>query len=69
MSIHNNSQSLSLIFDLKTGLNTRNTTEWLGPFDSGETQTSTHSWSEKGTYTVKPRLVIPMMVVKATGKH
>jgi len=32
-----------------------NTTGWLGPFDSGETQTLTHSWSEKGTYTVKAK--------------
>ena len=55
MSIHNNSQSLSLIFDLKTGLNTRNTTGWLGSFNFGETQILTHSWSEKGTYTVKAK--------------
>jgi outer membrane protein assembly factor BamB len=32
-----------------------NTTGWLGPFDSGETQTLIHSWSEKGTYTVKAK--------------
>jgi outer membrane protein assembly factor BamB len=32
-----------------------NTAGWLGPFDSGETQTLTHSWSEKGTYTVKAK--------------
>ena len=32
-----------------------NNTGWLGPFDSGETLTLTHSWSEKGTYTVKAK--------------
>jgi agmatine/peptidylarginine deiminase len=29
------------------------TSEWLGPFTSGETATATHVWEEKGTYTVK----------------
>lgn len=29
------------------------TTEWIGPFASGTQATTTHSWSEEGTYTVK----------------
>ncbi len=29
------------------------TTEWIGPFISGAVATTTHSWSEQGTYTVK----------------
>lgn len=29
------------------------TTEWIGPFTSGTQATTTHSWSEEGTYTVK----------------
>lgn len=27
--------------------------EWLGPYNSGETVTATHSWSEFGTYDIK----------------
>ncbi|HIG99753.1 MAG TPA: PQQ-binding-like beta-propeller repeat protein, partial [Thermoplasmata archaeon] len=30
-------------------------TEWLGPYDSGKSITMNHSWSEKGTYTIKAR--------------
>ncbi len=29
------------------------TTEWIGPFTSGVQATTTHSWSEEGTFTVK----------------
>jgi hypothetical protein len=29
--------------------------EWLGPYDSGEEMTTTHSWSEVGNYSVKVR--------------
>ncbi|HWR63773.1 MAG TPA: C25 family cysteine peptidase [Candidatus Thermoplasmatota archaeon] len=29
------------------------TTEWIGPFNSGAEATTTHRWSEQGTYTVK----------------
>lgn len=29
------------------------TSDWLGPFKSGVEATTTHSWSEEGTYTVK----------------
>jgi hypothetical protein len=29
------------------------TSEWIGPFNSDQTATATHSWEEKGTYTVK----------------
>ncbi|HWR26851.1 MAG TPA: C25 family cysteine peptidase [Candidatus Thermoplasmatota archaeon] len=29
------------------------TTEWIGPFNSGVEATTTHTWSEQGTYTVK----------------
>jgi len=28
-------------------------TNWFGPFNSGETTTKSHSWSEKNTYTIK----------------
>jgi len=31
------------------------TTEWLGPYDSGETCTISHSWVENGVYEVKVR--------------
>jgi outer membrane protein assembly factor BamB len=31
------------------------TTDWLGPYNSSETITMSHSWSEKGTYTIKAR--------------
>ncbi len=30
-------------------------TDWLGPYDSGESITMTHSWEKKGTYTIKAR--------------
>jgi hypothetical protein len=30
-------------------------TEWIGPFTSGEQTTTTHSWGEKGTFTVKAK--------------
>jgi outer membrane protein assembly factor BamB len=30
-------------------------TDWLGPYDSGESITMNHSWSDKGTYTIKAR--------------
>ena len=30
-------------------------TDWLGPYDSGKSITMNHSWSEKGTYTIKAR--------------
>jgi hypothetical protein len=30
-----------------------NFSEWLGPFDSGETATATYAWAEKGTYEIK----------------
>jgi len=29
------------------------TSGWLGPYDSGETITSTHLWEEKGTYQIR----------------
>jgi hypothetical protein len=29
------------------------TSEWIGPYNSGAVATTTHSWSEQGTYTVK----------------
>lgn len=32
------------------------TTEWVGPYNSGETFIVTHSWSEKGTYIVKAKV-------------
>ena len=32
------------------------TTEWVGPYDSGEAFSVTHSWAEKGTYTVKVKV-------------
>jgi outer membrane protein assembly factor BamB len=31
------------------------TTDWLGPYASGETLTLNHSWKSKGTYTVQAR--------------
>ena len=30
-------------------------TNWIGPYDSGESITMNHSWSDKGTYTIKAR--------------
>ncbi|HWR27478.1 MAG TPA: PQQ-binding-like beta-propeller repeat protein [Candidatus Thermoplasmatota archaeon] len=30
-------------------------TDWLGPYSSGESITLSHSWSEKGTYTIRAR--------------
>jgi len=30
-------------------------TDWIGPYDSGESITMNHSWSDKGTYTIKAR--------------
>jgi outer membrane protein assembly factor BamB len=30
-------------------------TDWLGPYDSGASITLNHSWSDKGTYTIKAR--------------
>jgi outer membrane protein assembly factor BamB len=30
-------------------------TDWIGPYDSGDSITMNHSWSEKGTYTIKAR--------------
>ena len=30
-------------------------TDWLGPYNSGESITMNHSWSDKGTYTIKAR--------------
>jgi len=30
-----------------------NFSEWLGPFDSGATATANHSWSAKGSYSIK----------------
>jgi outer membrane protein assembly factor BamB len=30
-------------------------TDWLGPYDSGESMVMNHSWSDKGTYTIKAR--------------
>ncbi len=30
-------------------------TDWIGPYDSGASITMNHSWSEKGTYTIKAR--------------
>ena len=32
------------------------TTGWIGPYDSGEDFSSTHSWAEKGTVTVKVKV-------------
>lgn len=32
------------------------TTEWIGPYNSGETFVVTHSWTEKGTYVVKAKV-------------
>ncbi len=29
------------------------TTEWLGPYESGETVTASHSWSSEGSYEIK----------------
>jgi hypothetical protein len=29
------------------------TSDWLGPYKTGVEATTTHSWSEEGTYTVK----------------
>ncbi|MGF3585353.1 MAG: PKD domain-containing protein, partial [Thermoplasmatota archaeon] len=29
------------------------TSDWLGPYDSGETVTATHTWTTKGTYSVR----------------
>jgi len=31
------------------------TTDWLGPYNSGETITQNHSWAKKGTYVIKAR--------------
>lgn len=31
------------------------TTDWLGPYNSGETLTLNHSWANKGTYIIKAR--------------
>jgi outer membrane protein assembly factor BamB len=31
------------------------TTDWIGPYNSGETLTLNHSWVNKGTYTIKAR--------------
>jgi len=28
-------------------------TDWLGPYESGEEDSKSHSWSEEGTYTIK----------------
>ena len=36
------------------------TTEWLGPYDSGEEAIASHSWNEKGIYDIK---------VKAMDSH
>lgn len=33
-----------------------NTTEWLGPYSSGETICASHAWSQKGTYEIRVRL-------------
>lgn len=30
-------------------------TNWFGPFNSGQTATKSHSWSEKNTYTIKAK--------------
>jgi len=30
-------------------------TDWLGPYDSGKSITMNHSWSDKGTFTIKAR--------------
>jgi outer membrane protein assembly factor BamB len=30
-------------------------TDWIGPYDSGESIIMNHSWSDKGTYTIKAR--------------
>jgi pyrrolidone-carboxylate peptidase len=32
-----------------------NTTEWLGPYNSGEEITAKHVWNEKGTYIIKAK--------------
>jgi len=32
------------------------TTGWFGPYDSGEAFTANHTWSEKGTYTVRVKV-------------
>jgi hypothetical protein len=32
------------------------TTDWVGPYDSGEAFSVTHVWTEKGTYTVKVKV-------------
>ena len=34
-------------------------TGWLGPYESGEPMCATHSWSEKGIYTIKAKLKNP----------
>jgi glutaredoxin len=36
--------------------NDSTTTEWVGPYNSGEAFFVTHSWAEKGTYTVKVKV-------------
>ncbi len=32
-----------------------NIEDWFGPFDSGDPQTVSHTWSEEGTYTIKAK--------------
>jgi len=32
-----------------------NSSGWLGPYDSGLEKTASHSWSQKGTYTIKAK--------------
>jgi glutaredoxin len=32
------------------------TTDWIGPYNSGEEFSATHSWGEKGTYTVQVKV-------------
>lgn len=31
------------------------TSEWMGPYQSGATATATHQWAEQGTYTIKAK--------------
>ncbi len=59
ISTDDDSDKLLYQFEFSDGT----TTEWLGPFDSGDSCSVNHTWAQNGTYNIKVRTQDPWDVI------